>query len=191
MSKNTKIIVIVLGVVALLCVCAGVVGLILFRSAGQAIQSSVVTDPDEVEAKAQGIADFNVPSGYEQQAISFFGFDMVMLHADNAPTYMLMQFPDSANLDQKQMEDQMQTAMGQQFGRVGGAKLTVVDRLSVTIRGQESTMVISEGADDSGKRFRQGMAFFQGKGGAAMLSIFADEFDWDQDAINAFIAAIR
>jgi hypothetical protein len=190
MSRNTKIVLIIIGIVVVLCVCI-VVGLALaFRIAGRTIQQSIISDPTLSAAKAESIASFNIPYGYDQGVMSLFGFDMVVLSADNQPVIMMMQFPESANLDPKEMEKTMQQAIGQQFTQ-RGLTFSLVDQKQVSVKGQEVTLFISEGKDADGTPFREATTSFKGNNGTVLLTAMGDIRTWNQTAIEVFLKSIR
>ena len=105
MTRNTKI---VLGIVAgllLLCLCGGGATFFLLGAAGRMIARNVVTDPADVAAIADGIAEYQLPAGWrEQYGMRFLGFSLVAYApADSRGHIMLMQFPTSVGLDQATM----------------------------------------------------------------------------------------
>jgi hypothetical protein len=68
----------------------------------------------------------------------------------------------------------------------------VVETRPVTIRGKETSLVISEGSSSDGSTYYQAAAMFEGKGGGIALVLLnkpADSFD--ADAVEAFVNAIE
>ncbi len=190
MSRNTKIILIVLGAVVVVCICIAIGVWIALNAAGRAIQQSIITDPTQAAARADNIALYNIPYGYKQGVMSFLGFDMVVLTADNQPAIMMMQFPASANLDPKDMEKTMQQAIGQQFSR-RGLTFSLVDQKQLTVKGQEVTLFISEGKDSDGNLFREATTSFVGNNGTVILTAMGEASTWNQTAIEVFLKSIR
>lgn len=154
----------------------------------------MVTDPTDVAAVGAKIADYEVPAGYSSEfGTSFFGFDLVALTSgeeDAANLIFLMQFPAWVNMDEAQMEEQLRQSIDRQTER-RNVQLQVVGQSIVTIRDQEVTLTTSEGTDEAGRTFRQVIGVFQGKGGPTMLMIMGRAENWNQAAIDAFIASIR
>lgn len=73
-------------------------------------------------------------------------------------------------------------------------EFSVIEIQPVTIRGQSSTLVISEGViltNSESKTYHQAMAAFDGKGGPALLILLEPSAVWDVDTVNALIASIR
>jgi hypothetical protein len=70
-------------------------------------------------------------------------------------------------------------------------KIEVVDQVPATIRGQETTLVVSEGMNHDSQPFRQITAIFPGDGGQAMVVFERPADQWDQAEVDTFIASIR
>lgn len=194
MSRNTKIILAIGGLALLLCICLGSMTLYFGMQAGQALQQAVVTNPEEVVAIANKIAEYELPPGYKEQfGMSLFGFDLVVLAPSalgNEELIMLMQFPASAGLSQAEMEAQMRQNTQQQFGN-RDIEFETVDQITTSIRDAEVTLTISEGTGEDGATIRQVMGVFPGKGGPTLLMIQGHVTNWDQARVDSFIESIR
>lgn len=99
MSRNTRMILIVVGVVLALCVCSCVgFGILSPFVGGMFLSQSMATDPAEVAAIGSSIVDYEVPPGYETEfGMSFLGFDLIGLTTGGEQPRMvifLMQFPE-------------------------------------------------------------------------------------------------
>lgn len=187
-DNTTRNILIVVGVVAALCLCAVVVGYISLNYVGTQVGESIKTDPADVAQVANGIADFDLPPGYElTMAMSIATYDMVMITPggnDATSLIMLMQANGIEGVDPEQMRQAMQQQTGQ------GAGMVVVETREETIRGQQVTVTISE-SRTQGITLRQLMTYFEGRGGLAILMIQGDAANWDQDMVEAFLKSIR
>lgn len=194
MSRNTKIVLSILGGLIVVCLCVAVIGAFALRQAGNTLRESIVTDPTQAVQVAADIAQFDVPTGYELSAVRILGFDMAILESDD-PTnektvLMLMQFPSGANLSQEEMNRQLQQAVEQQTNR-RGLDLEPVGTETYTIRGDEVEMTVSEGTDEQGIQIRQMTGAFDGNQGTAILLVMAPVEFWDSAGIDAFIQSIR
>lgn len=192
MSRNSKIILVVAGVLILICIC-GCAGIFFFmQSAGQFLERSAVTDPTEVAAVANSISEYELPAGYSEQfAMNLFGFSIVAFTDQTEQMFiMLMQFPEIAGLDQAEMERQMREAVQQQSG-TGDIQVETVEQTTAIIRDQEVQLTISEGTDAEGTSVRQVTGLFQGRGGPTLLMIFGPTQGWDQAAVEAFLASLE
>ncbi len=67
----------------------------------------------------------------------------------------------------------------------------VIGTQQVTIRGQRTTLRLFEGADEAGRRVRQVVCAFKGKGGDMLLAIMAGKDTWDQSVVDKFLQSIR
>jgi ribosomal protein S6E (S10) len=197
MSRNTTIAISVIAGLVFLCICVGIIAYVALNRAGQvvgeAVEGAIADDPAEVAQIAQGIVEYKLPPGYREQfGMSFFGFDMVAFGPAESTDQMimLMQFPESAGLNQAEMEQQMKQSLQQQRGRQD-IPMQEVDQVQRTIRDQTVTLTISEGTDSDGTAMRQMSGVFQGKNGAVLLMIVSKKQNWDQQAIDAFMTSLR
>ncbi|HEY2981334.1 MAG TPA: hypothetical protein VGJ22_09160, partial [Anaerolineales bacterium] len=159
-----------IGVVAGLCVCAAAVAILVLREAASRVTESFKTDPTGIAEVGHGIAEYDVPPGYqESMAMSLFTYDLVAItpiaDAQSGSMIMLMQFAGAANVS----TEEMQRAMEQQTGQPG-SQMTVVESRTEIIRGEEVTVKISE-STTQGIALRQLVAMFRGNHGPTMLMI--------------------
>ncbi len=190
MNNNNKKILIGVAAVAVLCLCAGVVTVLVVREAGKRLMQSVTVDPTGMAQVSSRIADFDVPPGYRpEMAMSIFSYDYVVLVPESSTetmTFLLMQFK-GMNMPDPQ---QMQQALEEQSGRQG-IGMHVVNSYQTTIRGESTTVTIEESSAGSATAFRQLLAVFQGRQGPTMLMIQGTAGSWDQALADRFIASIR
>jgi hypothetical protein len=182
-----------LGAAALLCCCAVIVAVLVFRQIGKKVEEGVKIDPASASEAAHKIADYTLPDGYqEQMAMDILFYSFVMIgpesEATNEPIIMLAQF--QAGIDQQQMEEQIRQSFEQQSGR-RGMTLELKEVKKMTIRGEETDVVIYEGTDQSGTSMRQLVTTFPGKDGNAMLMIMGSPEYWNEDEIDQFIESIH
>jgi hypothetical protein len=67
----------------------------------------------------------------------------------------------------------------------------VLDTYPITIRGQETDMILLEGKNSDGKEYRQVIVDFEGKGGPAVLVFSELSSDWDLGKVEKLIATIQ
>jgi hypothetical protein len=70
-------------------------------------------------------------------------------------------------------------------------RMTVVESRTVTIRGQEATVVVSEGVNSDNATYLEATTIFQGKGGPALLVYSDSAGRWDQEALDAWLESIQ
>jgi hypothetical protein len=192
MSQGKKIL-IGIGIVGALCLCAGVISFMVVRELGTRVKGMVKTDPTSIAAVGEGIAEFDVPPGYEiGMAMSFFNYDIISIMPTNSPSSMNIMMMQFTNISSSTLtEEQMQQALEQQGGQ-RNTGMTVVEQRTETIRDKEVTVTISESSStDTGIRLRQWMTVFEGNKGLVMLMIQGSTTDWDDDLIKEFIKSIH
>jgi len=200
MSKNSKIIIGVIGgiLVVILCACIGV--WIFLQTTGKVIQETVMVDnPAEASALARSMIDYDLPPAYkEEMAINFLFMKMVMIAKDSAEAnnpsqtvIMIAEMPFSDEVDEEQMRLQIQSQMKQTMQRQAW-NVEFVGEKEITIRGQDVTLLFYEGVDETGEKVKQVVSsLFEGKNGQVMIWIAGSESGWDQSAIDYFVRSIR
>ncbi|MBK7895928.1 MAG: hypothetical protein WAS33_20340 [Candidatus Promineifilaceae bacterium] len=192
MSRNTKIVVgIIGGILAVCCLIAIVAALVLPRMFENFAES--VDDPAAAADVASDIVDYDLPSGYEEQgAMNFLGFRMAFITGTNEQSMiMLAEFPASLAGDEEQMQQQMRDAFANQTGNQN-VNLEFVGSEDVTINGQTVTLGTYEGSDENGTGFRQILGVFEAKSGSpAMLMIMGPRDSWDEDGIGRFLDSLE
>ncbi len=185
-------VIIILVVVLLLCGCGAGALFAVVQKGREALSRAVTSDPAAAATAAHAIADYDLPSGYqEQMGMNLFGVSLVIITADQTrPVIMLMQYPKMEGVDQKQMELQMQQAMQSQMSKQD-LRMQVVGYRDVTIRGQQVKLAVSEGTNGQGAPFHQESGPFQGKGGLAYIVILGPKATWNETAMDAFLASMR
>jgi hypothetical protein len=195
MSRDRKIILsIILGLlgVCLCCVCAGLVmSTVGLGQMTDYLEKNMNEDPQAVATAGAQLATFDLPEGYHpMMSTNIIGINMVSYQGPEPDSIiMLMQYPAYAGLSQEQMQEQMQMALRSQSFNFG--PMTVVDQVETTIKDQPATLIISQAEDTQNGRMRQVVTTFEGNNGVVMLMIMGREGNWNQDAVDAFLASIR
>ncbi|HKZ53919.1 MAG TPA: hypothetical protein VJ123_00450 [Anaerolineales bacterium] len=196
MDRTTKILIAVLGGILVVCLCLGGLGFFALRKAGQALEQTIssVADPTSAAEVAGSIAEFDIPPGHELRALSFFGFDMVMLVPDNFQSgsfITMMQFPTGMALSRDEMEAQMRQGLAQQqFGR-SLQNMQYVGELQTSIRGKEVSLSVFEGRDENGLLMQEVTGIFEGIGGPTMLMILGPAETWGSSGVDEFLRSMR
>jgi hypothetical protein len=195
MNQTTKIILaLTVGLTACCCAALAFVSIAGPLLVGSALGRSFTEDQAQAAAVGAKIADYTLPSGYNEAfAMDVFGTRMVGIAPasfnmnDGNPTMLIvmMQF-SSVWADEEMMRQQIMETTGQ-----GGAQLTVIETEIRTVRGQEVEFTISEGHTAEGIPSRQMTGLFEGKGGPAMLTIIGIPEMWNQETADAFIDSLR
>lgn len=189
MNDSKKILLIIVGTLLGICLCVGAAGFVLLRGAGWFITETVESDAPTVAAVGEGIADYTLPAGYgDGYAVSLGGYEMVAYTAVSGRSHIyLIQGPASLTVDRDTLARQAREATGADAWR----EVQTVEERPCQIRGQASTLVISEGVSHDGMRYRTASALFEGNGGPALVSLSAPADSWDQAMVDAFIASLN
>ena len=147
------------------------------------------TDADQVAQDAAQIADFEPPSGFTPEfSASLKGYLLVSytVQGENSHLYLIQS-------SDPQDADQLTRMLGQMAPNTQDAqtRTTVLETRAVTLRGEETTLILSEGVNSEGDRYRQATAAFTGKGGPALVS-FSQPLDrWNTDTVLTFLVSLR
>lgn len=189
MSRNTKIALVV--VASLTVICLGLCGagvLLLPRLAGNVVSQQ----PADARRIAGDIADYTLPPGYsEVMGMNMLVYKMVAIAPQDMSRdgmiFMLMG-TNAGGTSHEEMERQMQQSFQQQFGR-SGSQMQVVGQERVTIRDQGVTMTIAE--NDASPKMRQAVGTFEGKNGLVIVMAMGAADRWDNALMRDFLGSIR
>ncbi|MCB9431414.1 MAG: hypothetical protein H6668_05450 [Ardenticatenaceae bacterium] len=195
MSRNTKIVLIVLGVLLATCCIITVAFMVIIPMFVTRVASDSVVEGDAAADVGQEIVDYELPSGYKEEGgVQILGMRMVFIVPEGGSGQMmaLMQFPSGIPINDEDMRQQMQDAIGQQAGRQGNVAFAVVATEQAVINGKPAVLTTLEGTDENGQTVRQIFGIFEAKNGSgAMVMVMGDEAGWDETAVNQFLASIR
>jgi len=192
MSRGLKIALILIAIM-LFCCCVAGLGTTLLGT--RLVGRAFITNPERVQTVGSQIADYDVPSGYEEMfAMNMMGIKMVAMGpASPTPAFMvimLMQFPPGMDASRGEMERQIEQALARQIG-LGSADMTSVGQEEAFIKGEPVNLTVREGVTDRDEHLRQVTGLFDGKEGPVVLMISGDVTTWDQEMVDEFIASIR
>lgn len=66
-----------------------------------------------------------------------------------------------------------------------------MDSQPCQIRGQETTLVVSEGVSHHNRRYRSASALFEGKTGPVLLNLSTSAESWDEEMVQSFIESVE
>ena len=146
--------------------------------------------PKEVATnEGAAIAEFDLPAGYTYDFdTSVLGYTVEAYKGQNGPSHLyLIQSEKPSDRDElAKMLSQLAPSSSDQDTR-----MTVIENRTATVRGQEATLVTSDGINSENVRYRQITVAFEGNGGPAML-VFSESVNaWDQEAVDAFLESIH
>ena len=154
-----------------------------------ALSDSINTDAEQVSSTATEIADIDLPDGYNADfSARLMGYTIASFNPGDGHSHIYLIQADN-EADSEKLEEMLnQLAPGAYDPQT---RMTVIETRSVTIRGEEEMLAISEGITSEGETYRQVAAAFQGRGGPALLVISAPAENWDQASVDALLASIQ
>ena len=197
MDKTTKTILIIVGSLLVLCACT--VAALLFTglwSLGNVIKwvdNGTTENPQEAIQVGSEIADFEIPEGFDSPyGIHFGDLNMVGYTSQSKRSHILLaQFPEGTDIDVDEMLKRISDGSGDPNDIWYKTETTLIEEKPVTIRGQETTLSISEGTASDGITYRTAIATFQGKGGPSLVMVAGQLDEWDIGMVETFIESIQ
>lgn len=197
MDKTTKTVLIIIGSVMLVCICGAsfliATGVWSAGNIARWVDTNTSENPQEVVRFGSEIADFDVPEGFGSPYGMHFGeITSVGYASQSKNTHILLtQFPEGTHVNVEEMLKLISQYSNDPDNKWYNVQTTLIEDKPVTIRGQETTLSISEGISSDGTTYRSAIATFQGKGGPSMLMIASPIEEWDIEMVRAFIASIQ
>jgi len=185
-SRNTKIVLVILATVGISCAVLCVAGVLI---APRLAENAFVQDPVRAKQIGTQIAEYALPSGYQElMGMDVLTTQMVVVAPRNqrGVSLILMQIKTS-NVSRAQMEQQMQQAMQRQFQ---GGTFQQVSEEPVTIKGQSTVLTVSESQSARGT-MRQATGVFSAKSGLGMIMAMGLASEWNWQLVKDFCATIR
>jgi hypothetical protein len=146
-------------------------------------------DPQLTQETAAEISDFDLPPGYEPEfSTKMLGYTLVTYKGESDPShlYLIQSEKESDGEELAKMLAQLSPGSSDP-----NTRMTVVENRPATVLGQEVTLIISEGVNSENLSYRQISVAFEGKGGPALLLFSETIENWDQAAVDEFLASIR
>lgn len=189
MNRTHKIILIIAGSALFFTMSLMAAGFIIIRSAGWFFTRVVESEPASVTDVGRSIAEYDVPDRFiDAYAVNVADFALVAYRdVDTNSHVYLFQLPETVNLDPVTFEQQLRWAAGMEEA----AASVIVQYIPCLIRGQETTLIISDGLTHDNRQYRSATAIFAGKGGQALINISAPAERWDQAMVESFVASLR
>lgn len=193
MSKTTKTVLIVLGVL-LLCCCVVGVGGYIFLSQGLVplVEGMIVDDPAEIMTVADEIADYQLPSGYEEEFVmNILGIKTLFItNPSQGGMIMMMQFNESLFGSSVEMQGQFQESFMQQYDS-NGIDFVYTGERTVEINGQDVDVLVYEGSDSQGYDHVQWVTTINTENGTVMVMIMGVAYTWDDAEMENFLKSIQ
>jgi hypothetical protein len=147
------------------------------------------TKDAEVTSTAASIADFDLPAGYRPEfTVSLEGYTLAAFKPGDDHSHLyLIQSKNPAD-SQKLSQGLNELVPGKSDPQ---SRMTVLETTTVSVRGKEAALVISEGINGDGVLYRQAMLAFEGKAGPAMLAFSEPVSIWNPDRVETLVSSIH
>lgn len=141
----------------------------------------------DLRPTADKIAGYALPEGYtEQFAVDLLDYQLVSLEGQTPNCHIyLAQAPKDSKIDLASVQNEYR-AQDERFD----VDVRLVETRTVSIRGQDVTLYVSEGVNGENRRYRGVTAMFEGRGGPAAVNITAPVEEWDWALVDAFLASL-
>lgn len=146
-------------------------------------------DSQHITKLASKIADFDLPEGYTSEfSAEMAGYTLATYKGTSGPSHLYL-IQSEKEADGEELQHMLtQLAPGSSDPNT---RMIVIENRPVTVRGQEVTVVISDGTNSDGDPYRQATVAFQGKGGPALLVLSEPMDRWNDETIASFLASIQ
>lgn len=189
MNENAKRTIITVGIILGLCCFMTLMAGVVIWGLSKEVDKRINIGPQDASQAQENIATFDLPPEYELAAgMSIFFYDMVSIVPETngyLPSIMLVQYSGVTIGDNEKMEEELRNAAQQQGGQPG-VNLPIVGSFETTIKGEATTITISEDSD-----MRQWTAVFQGNLGPTLFMAQGHISGWDEQLLMDFLASIR
>ena len=147
-----------------------------------------LTDAVRINALAQRIASFELPEGYQPDyAVEILDYTIVAYKSVAQRGHLaFLQTPPGVIPTGTVLEGYLVNNTAAHTWR----EASVLRTETRTIRDQSATMTISDRINGEGQRYRSLNLVFEGRDGTTLLAINQPETQWNDEAIEAFIASI-
>lgn len=138
---------------------------------------------------ASKIADFEPPAGYTPEfSAEMLGFTTVSYRGTTRPSHLYLIQSGKQSNDEELQNMLKDLAPGSSDPNT---RMTVIENRTVTVRGQDVDVIISEGLNSADTTYREATVVFQGKGGPVLL-VYSESLDlWDQATVDSFLESIQ
>ena len=164
--------------------------MVLMTASCQVDAPRLTTNTERIAQLAADIADFEPLAGYAPEyGGAWQGATLVAYHVGSGPRHlMFLQTEEGSDLAEMSTEAALAEVTSDESYYSG---LEEVEVREVVIRGETTSMVISDGDNGEGIAYRQVTVPFAGNGGPALVSLTGPIDGWDWAMVDAFLASIH
>ncbi|GIV63437.1 MAG: hypothetical protein AB1457_13275 [Chloroflexota bacterium] len=165
------------------------IGLLAFLLAACGSNATLNMQDEKIWQAAETISVFQPPAGFDPEvAVEFKEYTLVSFSGNSPQSHLyLIQSQD------EQDETKLAGVLNDLLPGMSNFKqrTTVLENRPVILRGEQSTLIISEGTNGDQIRYRQAMVPFAGKGGPALLVYSEPLSRWNEDTLHALLTSFE
>jgi hypothetical protein len=197
-----------------ICVGAALLLTAVIVAAGVVVARGVETERGEIATLAREIADFSAPTGYgEEFGLSIAGWTLVTYQTTSGDGHLLLAHgPGDLVIDRDSLNDllsegniergtvrdfaidQAKSSLDSDYDRLDRLdrkQLRTAGTKDVVIAGLPTSLRVREGLNSHHQPYREITGVFQGRSGPTFPALTAPIAEWDEAALDVFIASIR
>ncbi len=146
-------------------------------------------DQETATIAAAEIAEFDLPAGFNPEfSASLDTYTLVAYTRGDGPSHLYLVQSQQDNDAEKMIQTLDHLVPGEKDSK---KRTTVLEIRPISVKGQETTLIITEGTNSSGQVYRQATIFFQGKGGPSLLAFSEPISAWNLVTVDALLNSIR
>jgi len=166
---------------------ASAIALVSMTACGTA--GNLNTDAQKVAQTASQIADFDLPEGYSADfTASLMGYSIAAYNPGDGHSHLYLIQSENEADSEKLAEMLEQLAPGTTDSQ---SEMTILETRTVSVRGEEAQLLVTEAVNHEKVTYRQAMVAFQGKGGPALLAFSEPVSRWDPQTLENLLASVR
>jgi hypothetical protein len=150
---------------------------------------NINTDQDKVTAVAAEIADFELPTGYSPEFTASFDVYTLVSYTPGKGSCHLYLVQSQNAADTEKLLRAMKNIIPGEYDPEAG--MTVIETRPILVRGEQTTLILSEGVNGDGETCRQAVVAFKGNGGPALLVYSSPVAASNLETVEALIASIH
>jgi hypothetical protein len=155
-------------------------------------QTTWKNDPAKAAEIARSLADYPLPSGYQEKSYLQIMDDsqVILASADGSDGMTILLLQPGMSLNDQEIATEMEDAWAKDVG-LHTYKTSRTSTETVTVGGQEATLSYREGKDETGQAVRQLVSVFYGKTGWTVLVIVSPLESWNQGLVDEFVHSLK
>lgn len=163
--------------------------LLIFWLTACGLNVTLNTGADEIAASAAKIASFDLPAGYSPEFTASFDVYTLVSYTPGKGSSHLYLVQSQNAVDTEKLMQAMKDILPGEYDPEAG--MTVIETRPIIVRGEQTTLILSEGLNGNGESYRQAMVVFKGNDGPALLVFSTPVAVWNLETLEALVASIQ